>query len=360
MDSELVHFHALITRCEYPEDLFGDLAPDLLKNLKTQFHRFAKIAHVDRYQRLDEQRLAHITFTKLNDFNQQAVVKIEAGTYGTKAKTPKKSATPPVILSAKGTYVITDGLAVGDVSTVYSGNHNSKVVILKMSLASRYNGFLTAEANTLKKLNKAAAGTTSYQRFIPTVVDSFLVKNPDPRQVNVFETTTGFRSLAEIRNVYPTGVDQRHFVWIFNRLLTVLSFTHGQGLVHGAILPEHILVHPVTHAIHLIDWCFSTERGKPITTISTKYRDWYPPEVLAKTPASAATDIYMAAQCMRYLLGGESYRSFAHPKFQRLLDSCWIKSPARRHQSAWELYKDFQVLAGDVFGPRRYLKLDLP
>jgi serine/threonine protein kinase len=383
VNPELLEFHERVVQCKQPEDLFGSLgggtktsttlsaqisATTKLTALKALYRRFAVIAHVDKYTRLDEQRIAHIAFTRLNDLHQQAIDKVNGGIYGTKAAAPKKNSTPPSMKSKKGIYVVTTGLAAGDLSTVYRGEFDGKTpVIIKMAKHHTLNDLIENEAKVLTKLNEAAAGTVSYKQFIPTLLDHFTVKvapSNAVRHVNILQPVDGFRPLTDIIEQYPDGIDQRHFVWIFNRLLTTLSFVHSQGIVHGAVLPEHVLVHPVSHAIHLIDWSFAVSKGATMKVISTKYADWYPPEVTAKRVTASSTDIFMAARCMLYILDIDpndmhASRTKVHPRFIRLLESCFIKNPLRRPTSAWELYKDFGVIAEDLWGPRKYLKLEM-
>jgi serine/threonine protein kinase len=363
MNPELLRFHEQIVTCKIPEDLFGQKITEA--ELKSLYRRFAAIAHVDKYQRLDEQRIAHLAFSKLNDLHRLALDKFLAGIYGTSKVVPKKNSTPPSMRSKKGIYIVKSGLAGGDVSSVYLGEFEGHTpVVMKIAAHHTLNDFLALEACMLVELNAAAAGTVSYKQFIPTILDAFQITiDGSIRRVNVFPYAEGFRPLTEITAQYPTGVDVRHFVWIFNRLLTVLSFAHSQGLVHGAVLPTHVLIHPITHAILLVDWCFTTQKHRPLLAVSKGYSHWYPPEVTNRQPITPATDLYMAAMCMSYILGADFGLNFdqtrVHPKFRRLLESCLIKNQHRRAQNAWETYKEFGTLAEEIFGPRQYVKLQL-
>lgn len=340
MNAELLRFHAQILNCRTPEDLFGVIDESALKLV---YRRMARIAHADRYQRLDEQRLAHVTFVRLNDFYKQAQQRFADRLYGTAPAPALKSE----VVSKRDTYTIYDGVS-GDVSTVYRAT-NRKIERVYVKIAKPgCNDFVAHEAAILETLNHAAAGTVSYKQFIPTLLDTFQVHVAgDMRRVNVLNTSDGFRSLAEIRT---TPLDTRHFVWMASRLFTTLSFTHGLGIVHGAVLPSHILIHPETHAIRLIDWCFAVHDGHPLKAMSTAYAAWYPEEV--KQQASAATDIYMAARCLNELF-------VLRPPFSRLIQACKIKNPLRRPPSAWELYKTVQEMARHVYGPPQYVHLQL-
>jgi serine/threonine protein kinase len=370
MNSELLLFHAQVVKCIRPEDLFGIFTGDTntqLGQLKSLYRKFAMIAHVDRYKQVDEQRIAHIAFTQLNTLHQEAINKINSKIYGT----TKQDTAPIVLKSKKRTYTITSVLAGGDLSAVYLGTTDeSKPVVIKIAKNPVFNDLLSVEATTLAALNLAAAFTVSYKKFIPVLLDTFQTKvlpSNEIRIVNIFEEKEGLRLLTEVASQYPEGIDQQHFVWIYNRLLTILSFPHSQGIIHGAVLPTNVLIHPIDHSIQLIDWCFSCRTNYHVVALSTGYKSFYPPEILSKGKATPASDIYMAAMCMCYLLGfdfGEGLSSSksnskVHPKFRRLLESCLIKNPARRPQSAWGLYKELGVIAEEIFGKRKYVKLEL-
>ena len=96
--------------------------------------------------------------------------------------------------------------------------------------------------------------------------------------------------------------------WMWRRLLIALGFAHTCGMIHGAVLPSHVLIQPEQHGLVLIDWSYAVSNpatGDYIPAIVTEYQAWYPAEVLAKEPPSPSTDLYMGAMCMIYLLGGD-------------------------------------------------------
>src|SRR5262249_59718360 len=70
-------------------------------------------------------------------------------------------------------------------------------------------------------------------------------------------------------------------------------------------LPCHVLLHPEGHGLRLVGWGQSVSDGRLVHTLSPGYRDWYPPEVRQRQPASPATDLFLAARCLIYLAGGD-------------------------------------------------------
>lgn len=61
-------------------------------------------------------------------------------------------------------------------------------------------------------------------------------------------------SLADVRQAHGSGIDPRHAVWLWRRMLEVLAYVHDNGWVHGDIAPDHALVQPADHGVLLIGW----------------------------------------------------------------------------------------------------------
>lgn len=61
-------------------------------------------------------------------------------------------------------------------------------------------------------------------------------------------------SLAAVAQAQPEGIDARHAVWLWRRMLEVLGFVHAHGWTHRALTPAHALVHPRDHGVLLIGW----------------------------------------------------------------------------------------------------------
>jgi hypothetical protein len=182
--------------------------------------------------------------------------------------------------------------------------------------------------------------------------------------VNVFLARDGFFTLAAIRERYPAGLDARHLAWLFKRMLVAAGLARQGGVVHGAILPPHVLVHAENHGIQLVDWIQSVKIGRPISVIPTRYRDWYPPEILNREPAVAASDIYLAAKCLIYAAGGDPvgqrWPDSVPIEMRRFVNTCLFSSPHKRPQDAWQLHEEFDELLRQLFGSPKYHPLAMP
>lgn len=118
----------------------------------------------------------------------------------------------------------------------------------------------------------------------------------------VYRYDPNMPSLDKVMKAYPNGIDEKDMVWMFKRLLGAIWTAHNCGIVHSAILPEHILLNLETHGIWLIDWMHINNLGKK-PKINKVGDDSYYPDYQIRAENSAALDIHMAAMCMTELIG---------------------------------------------------------
>jgi len=178
----------------------------------------------------------------------------------------------------------------------------------------------------------------------------------------VFRHEPGWFTLEQVHRRHP-ALDGRHLGWIFNRMLTVLGFCHTQDALHAAVLPCHVLLHPEGHGLRLVGWGQSVARGRLIHTLSTRYRDWYPPEVRQKQSASPASDLYLAARCLIYLAGGDPVADRmpdAVPEpMRRFVRACLLSGLRMRPADAWKLQEEFAELLRRLYGPPKFRELNM-
>lgn len=244
-------------------------------------------------------------------------------------------------------------LRIGDVSDVYRAvDDQGEKRIIKLSRPSIPDGaaMLRREAETINTLQKSAEGT-AYGRYFPVVIDSATTTKPNSQTATVFKNRDDYFTLSEIHQKFPSGLDGRHVSWIFNRLLTVIGFSHSQGILHRGILPDNILVKPANHSVKLIDW---KEAGTgALSTISGRWRTHYPPETFKKERMSPASDIYMAAKAVMWVGGPLPPQITAH------LRACTMESMLTRPQDAWVYLEEFKHMLEDVYGPPRFVHLSM-
>ncbi len=233
--------------------------------------------------------------------------------------------------------------------------------LLKISRIVGGDKLLDNEQKVLTEL-LSKAGTGTYSHYLPILSESFLAKDKIQKRINVFVSENGFYTLEDVHAQHPK-LEGRHLAWIFKRMLTILGFTHKQHTVHGAFLPSHVMLNAENHGLKLIGWGHSVKLDTTIKTISLKYKDWYPKEVINKKLANNSTDIFMAAKCIVYLAGGDlitnKMPSSIPPKMQRFFKSCVLEGQKMRPADAWKLLEEFDGLLAEMYGKPKFHKLEM-
>jgi hypothetical protein len=131
-------------------------------------------------------------------------------------------------------------------------------VTLKLARDAAADKVLLREAAVLQSLQElSAAGAAYFTRRLPQPLGTGLAEGlgDGARQALVLRHPTGFwGSLQSVQQANPQGIDARHAVWLWRRMLEVLAFVHGTGWTHRDLSPAHALVHPRDHGVLLIGW----------------------------------------------------------------------------------------------------------
>jgi serine/threonine protein kinase len=282
----------------------------------------------------------------------------------------------PVRVTAGGkTFRVLHRLAVGSLTSVYRCElPDGGQGIFKIARDARSNAAVANEASVLMKLEQEP-GAEPFAPFLPRVVVSFAhgdAGREPPRRANVLcyhpevESPDGLYTLAEVRDAYPNGLDQKDVAWIWRRLLNVLSFCHANGIAHTAVLPAHVLIEPVQHQLILIDWCFATtrERWKIAASVpgADPFRKWYQRQGVPRL-SSPSLDISQAANCMLYLLNGsatpDAPSANIEPGVLRHFQRC-VDVADETHPDARDLLSQFDRLIEALWGPRQFRPLTMP
>lgn len=352
-------------------DLFGmppnGVEPTIF--IKSGYRHFQKALHPDRYQDEDAKEVATQAFTRLGLLHDQAQEAIRLGRYGT----PLQLA---VVHTRKGEHRIMSQAGVGDLSTTYFAESKrggtTEASFCKIVNDPRDGDLLMNEVKALRILNGPNADP-QWQLYVAQLIETFVYAEPGKprRQANVLGRLEGFYSLETIHERLPGGLSPLHAVWMWRRLLMVLGFAHDLGVVHGAVLPRHVMILPEAHGLTLVDWSYASIKTgssyQPLVAIVNDHRDWYPEEVLAKRAPSPATDIVLAARTMIWAMGGDPLTgnlplTIPH-QLRAFFKGCLLHSQSMRPQNAWLLFKEFDELLEDIGGeyfPRRYREFVLP
>ncbi|WP_241255875.1 lipopolysaccharide kinase InaA family protein [Candidatus Protofrankia californiensis] len=359
-----------ILRASGPVALFGrggDTPEACLRAGRRAYRTLARTVHPDAVP-ADRRPDAQAAFTRLGHLWERYQREIAGETAGRRA----------VVTTRKHVYSVGKVHARGDIATLsevtYAGadpgtGGTEVCALLKIPRSVADNDLMEREVTALRRL--AREGEDRFAAYVPRLVETFRHRDGvggGLRRANVIERVHGFRSLAEVRAVCPDGLDARDVAWMWRRLLAALGYAHRAGIVHGAVVPDHVLIHPHDHGLVLVDWCYSVVTGTDgsggaaghvpamhVPAMVDRFVDMYPPEVAARRPPDAATDIYLATMCMTYLLRDDAPRPIL-----RFARGCTLPGQSRRPHDAWRLLGELDELLERLYGPRRFRPLRIP
>jgi hypothetical protein len=244
-------------------------------------------------------------------------------------------------------------VARGDIANLY----RVRPGLLKLARDPADNDLIRREAVSLAQLHHQAE--PRLRAYFPRLVEARRREDPGTgvrRRGNVIGPLPGFVSLAEVLAAYPAGVDPRDAAWMWRRLLVAIGTAHRAGVIHGAVLPEHVMIHPAEHGLVLVDWCYSTQApAGRLAAVVARYRPWYPRGVLTGGQAGPDLDIWLATRCLTELTGARLPAAMAS-----FAAGCTLASPRRRPSDAWALLAEFDELLERLYGPRRFRPFAMP
>lgn len=341
-----------------PIDIFGDMDCALaiaaqLGVLRARYTPLAKMLHPDRHSNSAE---AAEAMALLNALYDRAQTDIRSGTWGKAIG---------ITINATNVYTNVTALAAGDICDVYLGDYGvDKRAVIKVARDQADRDLVANEWQVLSALWKPTdAAAVSYQRYLPKPLEQTRLKvDKVERATNVLAFKPGGWTLREVVDRHGGVLDNRHVAWIWKRMLEVVSWVHRQGYVHGGITPDHVLVFPETHGIHLLDWSYATKPGGALKAISKAHRFYYPTEVLAKKPLTPGADLYMIAKCVvRMLDGTTSANEFpraAPREYVGMIRACTLPSH-QRYQDAFEIYDVLKAHLQSLFGPAKFIPMSM-
>jgi hypothetical protein len=273
----------------------------------------------------------------------------------------ERRASGPLVEIAGRPYELRGRLGRGASTEVYWGDRATRLVervVVKILRVPGDGDLMIREWTQLAALHESGArGLAHFARLVAEPVAHGVVHSHGrERPASVFLYKSGFvHTLADVRAAYPRGVDPRHAVWIWRRILEILAWVHASGFYHGAVLPEHVLLHARDHGAMLIGWSASARlgMGAPVAAVDTRYEAIYPAALLAGAPATDVSDMLMTARCVAGLLGDG-----APAPLVELLRSSSVDGGHR--PSALELHDRVGHLARSIFGPPEFVPFNMP
>lgn len=195
-----------------------------------------------------------------------------------------------------GNYLIKSKIAEGGFGITYLGEHTitKEPVCIKhcSEISPEYEEILIEEAKAVWDLRHYS---------ISLVRD--LLKLEDGSMALIQSYISGPTLEQVIEKAGP--LDPENVAWITERVLNALRYLHYEGVIHGDLKPQNIIVQPNKHMAAIIDYGLAL--SKPGRNAKAKgYTQFFaPPEQEAGKPIIPESDYYSLGMTMLYMLGGE-------------------------------------------------------
>lgn len=335
--------------------------------VRKQFAYLAQMVHPDHVHAAPH--VAEKAFDHLRALYDAAEDAILAGTYAKPFTAGLKPGAKAIedffeLTSKAGIYRCNNTpYKVGDFSVLYRAQISGNEVLVKIAKEPTANALMETEAGRLKKF-RATEAMKGIHRFLPEILDTFMIPGPDRRQfrANVTNVMPGVVSLTDIKAAFPGGLVPQHAAWIVRRVMAQACAANMTGLIHAAITPDHVLVDPIKHEPCHIGWLHATEKTR-LTMIVERWKDWYPPEIFDKKPPTHQTDIYMAGMTCLWLFSGntstKSIPSSIPKPISDIILSCVNADPKKRPPDGLKVLNDITTAIRTAWG-RSYQPLMMP
>ena len=344
-----------LLKAKSPGDIFSDYSSPAnrvageiagaIAVLTGEYHRIAKIVHPDNFPDLTENKKASDATAVLNSLFETAKTWIETNSWG-------KNTSKNKITIGKTEVFLTGENIPGDICDGFPTEGGD---FIKIPRAAEDNDLVKREAELLTDIWKNDPDHA--KKFLPELKRTARIQFPDGERIsNIFPYFTTHHpsrgyTLQEVKNKYP-NLDLRHAAWIWRRLLGSLAVIHHNGWIHANILPSNFIIFPETHYGMLISFTGAV-RNNDTAVIAPGEKSFYPSEVFEKKPLNPATDIYMAAKIMRYLLG----KTPISQRINALLNACELKSG--RLSDAWQIHEEFGVALRKIYGEPKFIEFKM-
>lgn len=216
-------------------------------------------------------------------------------------------------------------------------------VVIRRGLTEDADGGLAREFSALTALQDLnGPGAAYYSLRIPEAVAYGRCADTG-RGTLVTRAIPGcWGSLLDVMRRQARGIDPRHGVWIWRRILETLGYLHDNGWAHGDVHPGHVLVQPGDHGAFLVGW------GKSRPGASSR---------------DTENDLVRSAWCIRALLHGMSdsspgFGARTPPAFTRLLRQVTENPPGKGAMNAQAIDTLLQAAAREDFGPPAFIHFD--
>lgn len=194
-----------------------------------------------------------------------------------------------------GNYQILEKIAEGGFGTTYLGEHriSRKSVCIKHchQVAPVYQETLIEEARAIWDLRHYS---------IPVMRDFLHLDDGSLALVMSFIPGLTVEKLVERHG----RLDPENVAWMMERTLNALKYLHYNGVIHGDVKPQNIIVQPETHSIVVVDFGLSLVKPTAKSEAKGHTPGFASPEQLDGRPLVPESDMYSLALTMMFALSG--------------------------------------------------------
>ncbi|GAA4051418.1 hypothetical protein GCM10022409_42740 [Hymenobacter glaciei] len=149
---------------------------------------------------------------------------------------------------------------------------------------------------------------------------------------------------------------QQHVVWVLSRLLEFVAWLHQSGYCHAGLHPESLALVPETHGLVCLSFYHMARLNGTLTTISGKYRLWYPDAVFADKRATPGIDLALAQRTAVCLLGDASGNGV---RLRNTVDDRLVDFLLTPWHNAYAAFSDYRKLVQQLYPKREFHPLNL-
>jgi len=356
---QLKAFFDQINHLAQPEDLFGDLGQgetEQLRQLETGYKALVKAYHPDLFANQPAQQSTATEITKLlNALKQQAMLKITRKLYGEKRQ-PEPGKYASLIRTAQREYFVTELKLEGELADIYHAYYADPTDRLKPWKEAVIKIIADPADNPLMANELAFYQHLAHFCF-PAYLDHFQM---DGKRAIALAYVSDGCDLLELRRRYQAkysspGLPQEHLFWILDRFLCALGLLHENGILHGNLQPDNLLVQPKTHNGLLVGFLHCHISPLPDAVQDVVNPAYCAPEVFTRRfKPHPVSDIYALGRCMIELLGGHGDSLDENipldPRLRAFLQKMILPDPARRATDAWGLAEELKSLRRTIYG----------
>jgi hypothetical protein len=285
---------------------------------------------------------------------------------------PQEQGFENVISIGSSHWALEEPISNDDIFNVYQGMRArwpTELAIIKILKDETYKAQFENEWLRIRELQKSnAPGADFFASMLPqTIIHGAVTgSNQNGKMASVFRRESGFRyNLADVLQIHSEGIPIRASIWLWRRILEMLNFIHTSGMVHGAVLPQHVLIQENEHGARLINYAFTGNIGDSLVMTSSHYAECYPKWFKKGSPLSAQADLVMSARTIISALGGNAVSGSLPNEVPPLLANT-IRRVALSgekenvYRTAWDLREELGQIAEQVYGDSVFIPIDMP